>query len=354
MLKTKNTRAFISLVAVSIFIFSMAFASTTATLPERTEVVTPLDYSIFQDELPAEPAQQVQGTNVWWEQDANSISDNWTYENKNWLFGPSPSFEISHENGTLMTGDHYITLGEVIRIRVTVPRGVLGEADLGQVNLNGWFMTADWNYSASFSISFDVESDWWSVYASEYDYNLVDPYLENSFLHISESLSSFSNDTNAYYVDFRVWFDENAPLGLYQLDLGIVDTDWNWISSYNYGSGYESQSIAVGMPKSEAFTWSYGGSYTLEKLDLDGDVIYSLSRNKDFMMRFNITGDDPEWVGLGLPVPNYMDTMVNVTGWHSELVTDTGGWIYDDTLGTYVWDESQIVTYMKEVYGKIC
>ncbi|MHA1929751.1 MAG: hypothetical protein ACTSV2_14355 [Candidatus Thorarchaeota archaeon] len=351
MLKTKNTRAFISLVAVSIFIFSMAFASTTATLPESTEIVTPLDYSIFEDEWRAEPAEGVQGTNVWWEQDAGSMTDEWTWENKNWLFGPSPSFEIYHENGTLITGDHYATVGEVLNIAVTIPRGVLEGADIGQVNLNGWFMTADWNYSANFYVSFDAEYDYWSAYASEFNNSLAEPYIDNNFIHIDEVLSSNSSDINAYYVNFRVWFDGNAPLGLYQLDLGIMDTDWNWIGSYNFGSNFETQGISVGMPRSEAFSMSYDSSYTLEKLDLDGDTIYSLSRNKDFIMRFNITGTDPEWIGLGLPVPNYMDTLVNVTGWHSELVTDTGGWIYNVTLGTYVWDESLTVTYMREVYG---
>ena len=155
MRQTKNTRAFISLVAVSIFVFSMMFAGSTATLPEeQMEILTPLDYSITQ--TGGSPPQD-NGTDVWWYSAENSSSDEWSWDNKNWLFGPSPSFEVFHENGTLLTKDSYVEINDKVIITVTIPRGIFDNTGLGQVNLNGWYMSPDQDYFASFDINFDPQ-----------------------------------------------------------------------------------------------------------------------------------------------------------------------------------------------------
>ncbi|MFO7836749.1 MAG: hypothetical protein R6V83_08845 [Candidatus Thorarchaeota archaeon] len=147
-------------------------------------------------------------------------------------------------------------------------------------------------------------------------------------------------------------FTTDAPLGLYELHMDVMDTDYNSISSYGYASGYEFQGVSVGMSPSEAWSWSKGGSYTLEKVDLEGDSLYSVSRGTDFIMRYNITGDTPSYVQLGFNMPDGIETWVNTTGWHTEDITDYGGWTYDDSLDTYIWNESLEVTYMDEVYGE--
>ncbi len=346
-----NKRSFFSLVAVGLFIFSMMFSGTAATLPEPT-----FDSSVSYPISGALPAQSEEESGTWvnWQQESDTISDEWSWSNKNWLFGPSPRFEIFHENGTLLTEDSYAEIGETIDIVVTVPIDIVQGKGIAWVGLNGWYRTADWNFSANFDVSYQ---NWgysyetaWSAYS--YSYNLTDsggPPIP-SFIDLVASQCTNTSDTNNYYFSFAVQFNSYTPLGLFELNLNIQDREGNWINSYNYATGYQFKGLAVGIDPDLAWSYSYGGSYTLQKLDMAGDLLYSVSRMTDFIMRYNITGD-PEWVLLSFYTPGGMQVPVNRTGWHQEVQTSHGGWVYDDEIQTYVWDELVEVTTMVQVYG---
>jgi hypothetical protein len=85
----------------------MTYAGSTAAVPATTAAESSLYYtpSAITSQEPED------GTNVWWNQDSNSTSDEWTWNNRNWLFGPRPSFEIFHSNGSLLTKDSYAEIG---------------------------------------------------------------------------------------------------------------------------------------------------------------------------------------------------------------------------------------------------
>lgn len=347
----EKRRPLLSLVAVGIFIFSMIFAGTAAPITQVSS-----DSSIIYSYNTSLPAQSTEDSGTWvnWQQESNATSDEWTWESKNWLFGPSPSFEIFHENGTLLTADSYAEINEIINFVVTVPKDILQGADIGAVRFYGWYMTTNWNFSASFDFSYQ---NWeytyqpWNAYSWQYNNSgEYGPPLP-SFVDILPNDCSNTTDAHNYYFAFAVRFTEDTPLGLYQLNMNIEDSEHNYIGSYNFGSGYEFQGIAVGIHPDLAWSYSYGGSYTLQKLDMGGDNLYSVSRLTDFKMRFNITGDNPEYVQLGFNTPGSMQIPVNRTGWHQEIRTSPGGWVYDDTLQTYVYDELIEVTSLVDVYG---
>lgn len=295
------------------------------------------------------------GTYVSWHQDANTTSDEWSWDNKNWLFGPSPRFEIYNSTGYLMQQDEYVDINEWITIKTIIPKNVFDNGELGRVELHGWYMTDDWeNFSADFTISYeDMEYTWepWWIYTNLRNMSLADPYPTDPFMDLDIDSCSNHSDANTYYVEFRVQFNNRAPIGLFQLDMTVLDKNWNSIGSYNYGSGYEFQGIAVGIAWEDAWSFSYGGSFTLQKLDQDGDTLYSVSRETDFTMRFNITGEI-EYASLVFDMPYSIETWVNESGLHWETVTTNGGWIYNNTLETYVWDETVEVSYQREVFGE--
>lgn len=262
---------------------------------------------------------------------------------------------IYHENGTKLTENSYAEIGEIMRFVLTIPKGVFTEgASLSGAELRGCYMTTSMNFSANFIFGFDVNmwktGGWYSMSSQWNRSGMVGPPLP-SFLEIVTPQCSNSSDSSNYYATLSVRFNSSAPRGLYSLEMGVRDTDYAWIGSYGYVSGRDFQGIAVGMPPTQAWRVSYGGSYTLQKLDTEGDTLYSVSRNKDFVMRFNISGRVPKYAALRFALPSFIDAVVNVTGWYTEPTSTLGGWVYDQNLETYVWNASEPVKYMNQVYG---
>ncbi|MGY5876018.1 MAG: hypothetical protein RTU30_09750, partial [Candidatus Thorarchaeota archaeon] len=346
----------LSLLMVLLFMVSLSYGSTMASGPLQSTSgsITRSDYNPVQA-VPSQTSDN--GTYVWWEQSSDSYSDEWEWENRNWLFGPRPSFNIYHEDGSPFTDESYAEIGEQLTVNAVVPKDIFTQgAQLGEIYFYGYYLTPDWNFSANFDFGWRAEDSYqpWWAYSSTYNQSMVEgPYYpEDPFLNIVSTECSNSSDAASYYVTFVIEFNANTPLGLYEMNMQVMDTQWNSIGSYNFGSNWEFNGIAVGMDPADAFTWTYDGRYTLQKLDLDGDDLYSVSRGKDFLMRFNISGQTPEYVQLGFRVPGYIDNLVTVTGWHSEAVTEYGGWVFDDLLDTYIWDPGVSVTSMKEVFGE--
>ncbi|MHA1770032.1 MAG: hypothetical protein ACTSYL_03830 [Candidatus Thorarchaeota archaeon] len=361
MQSTGSTKKFLSVVAVSIFLISMFYAGSAATLPASNISTNNSLFTWSQKEAPPtgpEPSGE-DGTYVGWSKDSNSTSDTWTWDNKQWLFGPRPEYKIYHENGSIFGEDDYAEVDEWLTFAVIVPKDIFsGNATIDTVTINGWYMTSDFNFSANFNLQFHL---WdgivnWDVYSSEW--NATEPDSETppetpapSFIDVDSVNSSYNNDTMNEYVNFVVRFTEDAPIGMYSLDMYVMDTDYNSYSQNGYNTGWEFRGIALGIPPSAAMAVSFGGSFTLQKLGLSGDTIYSVSRNGDFVMRFNVTGSNLGIVRLALQLPEGMDTLVNVTSDYLAPITTTGGWEYDHTLHTYVWNASVVVTTYEWTYG---
>ena len=340
----------LALFMVSMFVVSFSVAGSYAALPSDSTgeisllMQEPIDDAILADE----------GTNVDWYTDTGDYNDTWTWSNNYWLFGPRASYELFYNNGSQIHQEDFIPLGEEITWRINIPKGILRDASIQSVCVNGHYNTPDMNFSANFNFDFynDIPVIWSSSSWSEnrstgvYDYT---PYVE-----VNAGGSSFTSDSNSYYVDFKVRFLVSAPIGLYSPYANIYDTDGNF---YDVRSRWAtdmmmSEYIAVGIPRSEAWTHSFYGGYTLEKQDLAGDHIYSVSRGTDFMMRFNITGNgELDYAMLWTYFSGDVKVPINRTGFHTEMVTHTGGWVYDPLIQTYVYNSSIQYTVPEGVYG---
>ena len=350
-----NQRPFVSLLAVAVFLISMVSAGGMTTPVLRNDAGS---RAITQDTVPLSPAQGYgagAGTQVSWNKDQNSTTNEWSWQNRNWLFGPRPTFDIYHQNSSLLTKDSYAQIGEQLRFVVTIPEGVFTQGTiLSGAELRGHYMSSSMNFSADFGFGFNALAymDRWYVWSHKYNSSDMGmPPVESSFVHVVPANCTNSTDSSYYHVTLAIQFLADTPIGLYQLELSVRDSNNGWIGSYNYGSGWQFQGIAVGTPPTLAWGQSYGGSYTLQKLDLEGDALYSVSRNKDFVMQFNVSGETPEYVLLGFMLPSWIEGVFNVTGWHDELQTTLGGWEYSTLLGTYVWNASISVSRMKQTFG---
>jgi hypothetical protein len=339
-----------ALFIVSLFVVSFSISGSSAALPQQTTsesspiIQQPIDYAIPADE----------GTNVDWYTDTGDYNDTWTWSNNNWLFGPRASYELFYDNGSQIHEEDFIPLDEEITWRINIPRSILRDASIQNAFISGQYISPDENFSASFNFDFfnGTPVSWSSSSSSEnrttgfYDYT---PYVE-----VLGGSSSFTSDSSTHYVNFKVRFLSSAPVGLYNPHINLYSDDGN---SYDVRSRWStdmmmSDQIAIGISRAEAWTHSYYGRYTLEKQDLAGDLIYSVSRGSDFMMRFNITGNgELDYAMLWTYLSGDVKIPINRTGSHTEMVTQTGGWVYDPAIQTYVYNSSIQFNAPEEVWG---
>ncbi|MFW9836083.1 MAG: hypothetical protein ACFFE7_01080 [Candidatus Thorarchaeota archaeon] len=340
-----------TLLIVSLFVVSFSIAGSSAALPSQTVAGSS---AIFQQPIDVVvPADE--GTNLDWYTDTGNYNDTWTWSNNYWLFGPRANYELFFNNGSQIHDDDYVPINEEITWRINIPKSILRGASIDNVYINGWYVSPDMNFSASFAFDFYNSTPiTWSASSSSENYTTgvfdYTPYVE-----INAGASSLTSDSSMYYVNFKVRFLSSAPMGLYNSYINLYDRDGNY---YDVRSRWAtdmmmSEYMAVGIPRSEAWTYSYYGGYTLEKQDLAGDQIYSVSRGTDFMMRFNITGNgelDYAMLWTYLPTGD-VRIPINRTGFHTEMITHTGGWVFDPAIQTYVYNSSIQYTVPEGVYG---
>jgi hypothetical protein len=68
-------------------------------------------------------------------------------------------------------------------------------------------------------------------------------------------------------------------------------------------------------------------------------------------MRFHVLSSDLQNITIRLDVPSYAAIEKEYTGWHPELVTTIGGWVYNSTTDSYDWDSTAEVSQWTDVWG---
>ncbi len=265
------------------------------------------------------------------------------------MFGPRPTLSVYHENGTLFADDDYARINERVVFRVVVPRTLLTRGtSIGYVSLDGHLITAQSDFVAGFHLQWSAGYEMpWTAWSSQYNSSHQGPDPLPPFVELDVQSCHNSSDASAYYIAFCVRFTEDSPIGVFYIWMNVYDTQYNGIGSSSSQYYY----LAVGVLLSEAWVVTYNNMYTLQKTNLDGDTLYSITRDVDFIMRFNITGATPKIVSLDFMPPTVIPMLVNDTGWHYEPVTSLGGWVYNATMDTYVWNASIKVTHTDLVYG---
>ena len=342
-----------ALFIVTLFVVSFSLAGNSAAVPQNflqsnTEPrnltnPNPVSYS-----LPAE-----EGTSVDWFTDTGNYNDSWSWQNNNWLFGPQAGYELYYQNSSLIERNEFIPLNEEITFTVKVPENMLRGADLQNVDVSAYFSTSDSDFDSGLYFSYYAgPPDSW--YGSSYAYNTTSdfeqlpPYLD---LNIP-ACNSFTDGT-MHYVVFKMTFNTSTPVGLYNFNVNVYDSDNNYYDLYSpWSNDYGYYEYALGIPRSQAMTKSFDGGYTIEKFDINGDILYSATRGMDYIYRFNISGNGDLAYALysfssmySIPMP------INASGTHFETVVHEGGWVYDPLLQTYYYNDTIQYEIQEDVLG---
>ena len=175
---------------------------------------------------------------------------------------------------------------------------------------------------------------------------------QNGFYQFNPELSNITETALGWRIQFFGAFNNSTPIGPYWANLQISDQYNNFID-VNSQSGQSSLSnnrqIAIGRAG-----FVYGGLqdyWTFEKLDMQNNPLLSVSKGAKFKMQLNVTSSQFSNATIGLNIPWNIQESVNVTGWYQKVVTEQGGWMYNDSSGSYYWNNTVQVTRNQQVWG---
>jgi len=321
--------------------------------------------------------KQFNGTFIFWDTQRDVSEESWSWINQAWEFGPYPTFAIYLLNGTEVTDTNCIPLGEPFIVVIDVRKTIFtGNMTLGRAGLNWHTELRAQNgsemgyahcrmvYVNQMVTPYWNESDTWHIESFVFNKSEVSappgqppPPMEKggevNFYRFDEDASNVTETTEMWRIEIVGSFNATTtPVGPFWVDLEVTDSWNNWIDfGYSAWTGKISphRQVAVGAPG-----LAYGGfknTWTFEKLDMENNSVYSVSRGALWKMRINVTSSDLANVTLAYDLDWGVKTYVNVTRWYRTSVTEYGGWVYNETSGTYYWNSTVPVTRTKEVYG---
>lgn len=350
--------------ALTFFVVFLVFTSTGLLTSTKADEFSKTSKTVDQSE----------GNLVSWEHQQNSTGDTWTSSNQAWEFGPYPSFSIFLQNGTEVTDVNFVPLGETFLIVINVQKSIfVGNSTLGRAGLqwnteirsqNGTItgnafcrvtyinnmQTKFWNESNTWHVesSINNQTDQWTNGANP----PPTPMMQKSFYTIDYNSSRVLENDQSWQIQIAGSFNASTPVGPYWTNLEVTDQSDSWIDfSYSMGQGNRSPNKMVAVGQAGFIYGGYQESWTLEKLDMANNPVLSVSKGSLWKMRFNVTSSQLSNISVGFELPNNFRSYVNVTGWYSKVVAQTGGWMYNETSGTYYWNSTVLVTRNEQVYG---
>ena len=313
-----------------------------------------------------------QGNNVSWQSQDQTTQTSYDWTNQGWQFGPYPSFSIILPNGTEITNDNYIPLNQPFTVRIDVQKSVfVGNATLGQAGLS-WntqlrsdngsitgnadcklmyvnnIQQGNWNQTNVWNINSNINNQT----ATPIQGPPMQFQQQNGFYQFNPQLSNITETDMGWRVQFFGAFNSSAPIGPYWVNLQISDQYNNMIdvnSQTGQASVSNNRQVAVGQAG-----FVFGGMqdyWTFEKLDMQNNPLLSVSKGAKFKMQLNVTSSQFSNATIGLNIPMNIQQYVNVTGWYQKVVTEQGGWMYNDSSGTYYWNSTVQVTRNQQVWG---
>ncbi len=360
----------IFLFALSLFLSpSPIMSDTSPTASESTPDVVPLDTG----PRAMSPADYPQNyTRVDWEQGVNSEAWTDTFSSSYWQFGPRITWTIRNA-----TTDQLIEKNDTVAINgwanyiLKIPKTAVG----GQVpyavafsgmylNLSEMWMPGGSDTATTEFIGFyEIPTARWQIYSTYNFTPIEEPPQElppgwtfedyfgppvDPFMEMDEPACAFYVGPENIWAQFQLRFNTSAPLGLWGFHAIAFDNNLNMLAESRED---ELTYRAVGMPVDQALAQSIGGYFMPDRVDDDGNFVYSATRGVDFNTTVTIHGTNLDNASVYFSVPSVVSVREYVDGPYVVEHNVTGGWVYDTATGTYYWNDSIVVTYSEERWG---
>ncbi|HKZ94218.1 MAG TPA: hypothetical protein VJ249_06540 [Candidatus Bathyarchaeia archaeon] len=332
---------------------------------------------------PPRPDLQFNGTYISWDKQENTTQENWNWRNQAWEFGPYPTFHIYLSNGTEITDANFIPVGATFKAVVYVQKNVFtGNSTLGRAGLQWNTELRSQNgtnignanlkmvYINQMQTHFWNETNAWHVESFVFNNTAQSkspPPMEGpqpppppeqmkqfSFYNFNKNASTAVETAQDWQITFVGFFNTTTtPMGPYWMNLEVTDQYDSWIE-FGFRARLTQEMatnrmVAVGTP-GLAYGW-FQDTWAFERLDMENQPLYSASKGQPWKMRINVTGSELTNVTVGMELGWNVKTYVNVTNWYSKPVTTRGGWMFNETSGTYYWNSTVEVTRAEQVFG---
>ena len=312
--------------------------------------------------LPLAASDTTPGNNISWQTQETTTNSSWNWTNQGWPFGPYPTFAVVLQNGTELTDNNYIPIGQPFTIRMDIQKNIfVGNATLGQAGINWNVMLMSQNGTPSGNANCFMnyvnglqysQNNTWNIRSSIYNQTSnpgvpSQPQQQSGFYQFNSQLSNISETPAGWRIQIAGFFNSSTPIGSYGVSMQITDQYNNWIDVYSQSNQATNRQIAVG-----GMVYNGMQDYlTFQKLDMQNNPLMSVSKGAKFKIRLNVTSSSFQNATVSLNMPWNVEQYVNVTGWYSQVVTEQGGWIYNDTSGTYYWNNTVPITKTQQVFG---
>ena len=356
----------------TILILTILFLSVNVLYPVNAQDFSPPTQN------PTPNQSSFNGTYTSWTNQQNTTQESWNWTNMAWEFGPYPNFAILLQNGTEVTDANFVPLGQPFRVVINIQKSIfVGNVTLGRAGLqwntdlktqNG---TSSGNanchmtYVNQMDTKYWNESNAWHVESNIYNYSESGgttkdpvpgpqpPTQQTSFFNFDPVLSQVVETNASWQIEIIGSFNATStPMGPYSVNLEITDSSDNWIDfGYLAWQGKQSPNRMVAVGKAGFIYGGFQDAWTFEKLDMENQPVVSVSKGAEWKMRFNVTSASFTNITVGFDLASNLKKYVNVTNWYQRTVTELGGWVYNDTSGTYDWNTTLPVTKTEQVYG---
>jgi hypothetical protein len=163
------------------------------------------------------------------------------------------------------------------------------------------------------------------------------------FLEMNTTADKITNGTDTIWLKFRIKFNATATPGFYGIFAAVIDNHLEPIAS---SPESDTSGRLLDYTFDELIKDATGGYYHWSRLDDDGNTLLSATRGVDFNMTATIVnGTSLGNVTLIMTLPNKIRTERFLGGMFPETETIDGGWIYNASAKTYIWNGSLQVSH---------
>ncbi|MHA2002722.1 MAG: hypothetical protein ACW960_01340, partial [Candidatus Thorarchaeota archaeon] len=159
----------------------------------------------------------------------------------------------------------------------------------------------------------------------------VDPFMELDVAGCSAAAGA-----DYYWATFKFRFNQSAQTGFYHIMAMAMDSSLQPIAQSQTD---EFGGRIFGASFDDLVHQAVGGYYSWTRLGDDGNILLSATRGVDFNQTATITnGTQLANVSFYIDVPSQVLTTQWIYGPYTEVEQSTGGWQYDNSSETYIWN----------------
>ncbi|TFG33544.1 hypothetical protein EU527_08010 [Candidatus Thorarchaeota archaeon] len=313
-------------------------------------------------------------TEVSWNQQIINEQREEQWNSSRYRFGPTLNWHTRNAStGEIIDWNQEIPIDTWFDFILEVPKTALSEQIPHAILLMGTYYNLSEMVDGEMNVDFHpyalaviyyVPEDRFEIYSSKETTNptglpgdlpenftlsdVLGPMVE-PFAEIDMVGSDYVVGAESYWGRFGVLVNASLHPGFYMFNAMILDDNFQPIAQSQEG---QQSGRLLGIDLHSIVNEAFGGYYTIDRRDENGNIIYTVNRGDDF--NITVTSSNStllDTVSIFMSAPSVMKIQRWMYGPYSESKTRTGAWEWNDILQTYVWNAAIEVSWAEPKFG---